>query len=423
MKATSNFKILQFVFILCMFPGFYSTNLAQNDGSGNFKSFKGIVIDAATNEPLVFATLAVEGTNIATVTNSEGEFILKVPESSAENDLSVSFIGYDRKKLPLTSLKADANKLALKPISVNLVEVSVFPTDPNLLIKAIMGRRNENYMDQSMRNIAFYRETIKKGWNYVSLTEAVVDIYKQSYSSGRADQVSLLIGRKSTDYDKVDTLVFKLQGGPLAALMLDIMKEPYTLFYEENIEEYQFQINKVTRLDDRLLYVISFQQKPVEGEPWFYGDLYVDTENLAITSASFNLNLDNKEAAARMFIRKKPKGAKVYPTKATYMVNYREKDGHWYFAYSRGQVDFKINWRKKLFNSNYYTTMELAVTDRINTENGSFKASDKLKMNVIMEDAVQGFANEDFWGDYNVIEPEQPIENAIKRIQKQLKEN
>ena len=406
-----------------MFPGFFSTNLAQNDGMGNFKSFKGIVSDAATNEPLVFATLAVDGTDIATVTNSEGEFILKVPEAFIGNNLSVSFIGYDRKKIPLTALKSDGNKLSLQPISVNLVEVSVFPSDPNLLIKAIMGRRNDNYMDQPKRNIAFYRETIKKGWNYVSLTEAVVDIYKQPYSSVKPDQVSLLIGRKSTDYDKVDTLVFKLQGGPLAALMLDIMKEPYTLFYEENIEQYQFQINKVTRLDDRLLYVISFEQKPVDGDPWFYGDLYVDTENLAITLASFNLNLDNKEAASRMFIRKKPMGAKVYPTKATYMVNYREIDGHWYFAYSRGQVDFKINWRKKLFNSNYYTTMELAVTDRINTDNGAFKASDRLKMNVIMEDAVQGFANDDFWGDYNVIEPEQPIENAIKRIQKQLKDN
>jgi hypothetical protein len=313
--------------------------------------------------------------------------------------------------------------LALKPISVNLVEVSVFPTNPNLLIKAIMARRNENYMDQSMRNIAFYRETIKKGWGYVSLTEAVVDIYKQPYSSSRPDQVSLLIGRKSTDYDRLDTLVFKLQGGPLAALMLDIMKEPYTLFYEENIEQYQFQITKVTRFDDRLLYVILFEQKAGGDAPWFYGQLYVDTENLAITSASFSLNLDNKEAATRMFIRKKPLGAKVYPTKATYMVNYREKDGHWFFAYSRGLIDFKVNWRKKLFNSNYYTTMELAVTDKINTENGAFKASDRLKMNVIMEDAVQGFANDDFWGDYNVIEPEQPIENAIKRIQKQLKDD
>jgi hypothetical protein len=423
MKATSDFKILPFVFIFSLFFGFSVTNLAQNESPDHFRSFKGSVIDSVTNDPLVFATLAVDGTNIATVTNSEGEFILKVPEFSIENDLSVSFIGYEKKKLILTSLKPDGNKLKLKPISVNLVEVSVFPTDPNLLIKAIMGRRNENYMDQSMRNIAFYRETIKKGWNYVSLTEAVVDIYKQPYSSSRSDQVSLLIGRKSTDYDKVDTLVFKLQGGPLAALMLDIMKEPYTLFYEGNIDQYQFQIAKVTRLDDRLLYVISFGQKSGDGDPWFYGQLYVDTENLAITSASFSLNLDNKEAAARMFIRKKPMGAKVYPTKATYMVNYREKDGHWYFAYSRGQVDFKINWRKKLFNSNYYTTMELAVTDKINTENGAFKASDRLKMNVIMEDAVQGFANDDFWGDYNVIEPEQPIENTIKRIQKQLKDS
>jgi hypothetical protein len=37
-----------------------------------------------------------------------------------------------------------------------------------------------------------------------------------------------------------------------------------------------------------------------------------------------------------------------------------------------------------------------------------------------MEDAVEGFNDPDFWGDYNVIEPEQPIENAIKRIQRNL---
>src|SRR5690606_12080532 len=114
--------------------------------------------------------------------------------------------------------------------TVPLVEVSVFPSDPDLLIRAVMNRREQNYMDVPTSKTAFYRETIKKGWNYVSLTEAVVDIYKHPYNSSRNDQAKLIIGRKSTDYSKIDTLVFRLQGGPVSALMLDIMKDPYTLF-------------------------------------------------------------------------------------------------------------------------------------------------------------------------------------------------
>jgi hypothetical protein len=34
---------------------------------------------------------------------------------------------------------------------------------------------------------------------------------------------------------------------------------------------------------------------------------------------------------------------------------------------------------------------------------------------------VQDFADADFWGEYNIIEPESSIENAIKKLSKSLK--
>ncbi len=83
-------------------------------------------------------------------------------------------------------------------------------------------------------------------------------------------------------------------------------------------------------------------------------------------------------------------------------------------------MNFKINWRRKLLNSNYHTTIEMVMTDKIVDESISFKLADRLRMNVIMEEAVDGFLDDDFWGDYNIIEPDQPIEEAIKRIQKSL---
>ena len=68
--------------------------------------------------------------------------------------------------------------------------------------------------------------------------------------------------RKSTDYNKLDTLVFKLQGGPYTNLMLDIMKNPEMIFTEDMIGNYQFTLNDITKIDDRLTYIIRFRQWP-----------------------------------------------------------------------------------------------------------------------------------------------------------------
>lgn len=391
----------------------------END-TASYVLYRGTVTDSESNEPLVFATLSIEGTNVATVCNSQGAFSFKVPKNLLNKNVLISYIGYQKKSLPINQLKRQDNKIELDMMTVSLVEVSVFPNDPNLLIRAVMSRRDQNYLDEPTNMTAFYRETIKKGWNYVSLSEAVVEVLKQPYTGLRDDQIRLAIGRKSVDYDKLDTLVFKLQGGPYNAVMLDVMKDPYTMFSEDVIDSYNFKMNNITRVDDRLIYVLSFEQKPEVEEPLFYGKLYIDTESLAITSASFNMNIEDKEEASRMFIKRKPAGARVYPTEASYLVNYREKDGKWFYGYSRGQVAFKVNWRKKLFNTNYYTTLEMAVTDWKKADEKAFKPSDRLKLSVIMEEAVSGFANEDFWEDYNVIEPEQPIEAAIRKIQKRL---
>jgi len=414
MKKTRLFSGFYYSLLIMLFVFGFSTQ-AQT-----VRTIRGIVLDESNQKPLAFATVAIEGSNVATVSNSEGAFLLKFSEDLIENNLVISFIGYERQVYPLAKLNEEENLFLLSPTSVSLSEVSVFPSDPDLLIRAIMSRKDQNYVSENMRNTAFYRETIKKGRNYVSLTEAVVDVFKPGYSSSRADQVSLVIGRKSTDYEKLDTVVFKLQGGPLSALMLDIMRDPYSLFDSDQIGLYNFDISTIAKIDDRHLYVLSFKPAKSVTEPVFYGSLYVDMASLAVTSASFNMDVSNKAEAARLFIKKKPFRADVYPTKATYLVNYREKDGLWDLAYVRAEVSFKINWHRRLFNSNYYTSIEMAITDRILAENKPFKASDRMKMSVIMEEAVEGFSDDNFWGDYNLIEPDQPIEDAIKRIQKQL---
>ncbi|MEJ6793373.1 MAG: hypothetical protein QNK89_11780 [Lacinutrix sp.] len=64
----------------------------------------------------------------------------------------------------------------------------------------------------------------------------------------------------------------------------------------------------------------------------------------------------------------------------------------------------------------------MAITDwDQNTIAFKNKPKSRLKPNVILADEASGFADPDFWGEYNIIEPEKSIESAIKKIIKQLK--
>ncbi|HEY3388606.1 MAG TPA: carboxypeptidase-like regulatory domain-containing protein [Prolixibacteraceae bacterium] len=413
--------------IILIFMGFSRAALASpaipksnQPDTLTYVQYKGSVTDQESRTPLPFASLSLNGTNIATVANSEGEFSLKVPKNLTEGKVSVSFIGYKNKIVNLSEFKPERTKIELELLIVALNEVRVFPKDPELLIRAVMNKRAENYFSDQTLMSAFYRETIKKRRTYVSLSEAVVEIHKQPYMSARSDVAQLFKARKSTDYTKLDTLTFKLQGGPLTNLYLDIMKNPEMVFTDDMIGNYEFSIENITKIGDRLIYVLAFKQRSHIPEPLYYGKLFIDTESLAITSATFNLNVENKSLASDMFIKKKPAGAKVYPTVAAYHIDYREKDGKWYYSYSRGQITFKVDWNKRLFNTYYESTIELAVTDWEKTTDKPVKMAERMKPSVVLTDEISGFADREFWGEYNVIEPEKPIENAIRKIQKKL---
>ncbi len=394
----------------------------QDEGK-DFKEYKGEVVDADSNKALVFANLALEGTNITTITNTEGEFSLKVPAGIVDGNIEVSFLGYRTKHIPLVQFKESHNRILMEVSVVELSEVNIeVPKNAGNLVRETLKKKGENYFDDPMVMTAFYRETIKKRNKNVSLSEAVVNIYKAPYTSLKRDAVELYKARKSTDYSKLDTLALKLQGGPFNALFVDIMKYPEYIFTDDNIDDYLFSFDRSTRINDQLIYVVNFEQRPELRQPLYKGKLYIDAQKKILTSAIYALNITNREEASRMFVRRKPSNAQVWPTEIAYRVDYREKNGRWYYGYSNVLLEFKINWDRKLFNSVYSMTCEMAVTDwERNLSSQQPRGKDRMKSTIILSDEALGFADPDFWGAYNIIEPEKSIESAIKKIQKQLK--
>ena len=388
----------------------------------NFTEFKGKILDAQTNKVLVFATITIKGTNASTVSNAQGDFVLKVPNSLLKNALEVSFLGYETLTKQLDVKVSNAFNLALEPAAIALNEVDlIIPKYAKTLVEETLASKGENYFNNPTLMTAFYRETIKKRRKNVSLSEAVVSIYKSSYVSNRKDDLALYKARKSTDYAKLDTLALKLQGGPFNTLYIDVMKYPEYLFSETYMDRYKFSYGSATRVNDQLVYIVNFEPRSYLEEPLFKGQLFIDVEHKILTKAIFSLDLSNPKEAARLFVKKKPKNANVWPTKVAYRVDYREKDNKWYYGYSNLQLSFKIDWDDKLFNSVYTLNCEMAITDWENTDRDQMpKRRDLLKTSMILTDGAIGFSDPDFWGNYNIIEPEKSIENAIKKIRKQL---
>ncbi len=409
--------------IFPLFSFFVISTYAFQDDSSTFKQYEGEVVDANNGKALVFATLMVEGTNISTITNTEGDFLLKVPTEMSAGNITVSFLGYTSKTIALSDLNPKNNSIGLAPSVLQLSEVDVnAPKDPRALVIEVFKRKGDNYLDNPALMTAFYRETIKKRRRNVSLSEAVVNIYKSPYQSNRRDAVQLYKARKSTDYNKLDTIALKLQGGPYNTLYSDIVKYPDIVFLERDFNQYDYKFKRSTSINDQLIYVISFAQKETIYEPLYKGELFIDVEKKTLTSAIYELNITNKELAAKLFVRKKPSRVDVWPTDIAYRVDYRNKDGKWYYGYSNVLLEFKVNWKDKLFNSVYSMTAEMAVTDWEKNLTEDFpKNRDRIKTNIILVDEASGFTDPDFWGEYNIIEPEKSIESAIKKIQRQLR--
>jgi len=389
----------------------------------SYTEYKGKVMNINTREPLVFVSLMVKRTNVSTISNTEGEFTLKVTNSTNDEIVVVSLLGFQQLELKLSTLASSNGDIFLLPRITQLSEVNLTAfKSAEALVRKVFADKFNNTLDLSVLMTAFYRETIKKRNRNVSLTEAVVNVYKQPYSSARRDLITLHKARKNTDYKRLDTVTLKLQGGPFSAVYVDIMKYPEYIFTDTTLGLYNFTFDMPSTVNDQPVYVVKFKQKKTVFGPGYQGKLYIEAESLALVSATYALKFADSKMASELFVRKKPRDVNVTVIQAAYRVDYREKDGKWYYGYGSVQLAFKVNKKRKLFNSVYTLSSEMAVTDwYINTAGFKPKPKDRLRPTVIIADAISGFSDPDFWGPFNVIEPEKSIQSAIDKIRRKIR--
>jgi hypothetical protein len=413
-------QILFRVGILVIFMSCYGAAYSQIS-SDAYVTVTGQLKDAKTGEKIIYATITVPNTGIGTVSNSDGEFILKINKVIDAEYFEVSHLSYATTTFKVSESVGKNKTFYLEPQLIMLKEISVVPKDARGIVETALRNIKKNYSETPNMMTGFYRESIRQRRDYLSISEAVVDIYKAPYSNMQEDQVKIYKGRKGTNVKKADTLMVQLQGGPNVSMLLDIVKNTDLSIALDNLDNYTFVFGSMVNIDNKLNWVIHFSPNVIREEPLYYGKLYISQDNMAISRAEFSLDLNDEAKASRVFVQKKPMGLIFMPTSTSYLVTYKEQNGKYYLNYVRVDLKFQCDWKKRLFK-NYYTVMsEVAITDRREENVVKFAKQEVFRQNMVFAEKVEAFADADFWGEYNIIEPEDSIESAIKKLSKSMK--
>ncbi len=393
--------------------------IGLTDEISAYFTVRGTVRDITTGKPVAFASVSLEGSYIGIVSNLDGEFTLKVPAGVKGRNrvISISHIGYKRADYSIDEIPVGGREYVIEPQSLQLEEVMIKPADARSIVAGALNRVGENYPETPYRLTGFYRETIRQRKDYVSISEAVVDIYQAPYNSVHEnDGFRIIQGRKSGNVKKADTLLVKLQGGPHVSMLLDIIKNPHLLISKESINYYTYDLTDLVTTDEGSSYVIAFRPRVKLSYPLFYGKLHISADRLAITMAEFSLDLSDKSQAAQNFILRKPARLRFNPVNTKYMVQYKEVDGRYYVDYLRYELEFLADWRRRFFRTGYTIMSEMAITSRTDQNLQKFSSKEAFRPAAILSDQVNVFFDNEFWGEYNIIEPDQSIHAAIRKL-------
>ena len=127
----------------------------------------------------------------------------------------------------------------------------------------------------------------------------------------------------------------------------------------------------------------------------------------------------NRVKAVEAILHKKPVGLRFRPQEVAYLVTYKQQGAKTYLNYIRNVIRFKCDWKKRLFSSSYTAFSEMVVTDGRKALSPASPTRTPSNGSTVFYDLVDEYWNEDFWRNYNIIEPTESLENAVSKLRKQ----
>ncbi|MFK7907082.1 MAG: hypothetical protein AB8B69_18245, partial [Chitinophagales bacterium] len=377
---------------------------------------------------LAFAHIGLQNSSIGSVTNIEGKFLFKIPNSKQIDSLQVSYLGYEKYSMALKDINFNEPlQIMLIASDISLATIEVRADGALGILKEALEKIPQNYSTQSVMMEAFYREQLRENDNFVILSEAVSEVRKSPYQStynrkSEKDQVRIVKARKGEGLIDPEIAPFTINGGPLNGLKSDIARNPGGPFNTKNFKNYDFDLTDITTYNGHEVYVIEFDQKDGIKKSFFKGQIFIEVESLAIVSVDAGLSekgLKYRKISGfsnRMIL--KVMGIQYTTLQMHYKADYKKFGDKWYLHYVNNKMDFKLVRPKKGLTSILKANIDFLVTEIYPnktvvdfTKEETFDNKDALKEELGEYDAA-------FWKGYNVIIPDEKLKENVKKLGK-----
>ena len=380
----------------------------------------GKIIDGENAEPLSFATIGILHSGKGTITNNNGIFILRLPAEFIDDTVTVSYVGYLNRILPVKSLYDNDQVIKMERSFISIPEIIIRAQDPLVIINKALSRIPENYGNTPALLTGFYREGIFRRKEAQIYSEAVLQEYKCPYTATLLkDQVKVLRSRKIENLGVKDTLAIRLKAGLSSCIELDGAKNYFDFIDPLRTDLYNYHFADMVTIDGERAYVITFEQKPGIEEPLFKGEIYINSKDYGILMASFSINPDHIGETKQSFINKLPRGFVIKPVSVSYRVSYRKINNRYFLSHVRGDLQFLARSRRDLFRSRFDVFFEVAYTDWKTDHVQRFERDEITPVNAVFTKTITGY-DEQFWKDFDFLKPEQDITDALEKVKARL---
>ncbi len=174
---------LNYIHFVLLFSISYAVLGQQQDFIG------GRLLDAKTNEPVVFANIRIKNRALGIITNLDGSFRIPLVYKEYGDIIEISSMGYQTKEVPISSfLLEKLNLITLDPSAIALQEAIVQGRDKrkrNFSAKQIVQRAIDaiprNYPTTSFSTIGYYRDYQFNEGEYINLNEGILEVFDQGF--------------------------------------------------------------------------------------------------------------------------------------------------------------------------------------------------------------------------------------------------
>lgn len=352
----------------------------------------GVVIDASTQEPVVYANVAIKGKGLGTITNQQGGFSLNIPDAYRQEILAVSFVGYETFSIKVENIPGKALRIALEPVAAQIEEV-VIRADSTIftLLEGAYERIPINYPDDFLWTTGFYRESLHAiDSTTLYIAEASINNLKSPYNIvDRTGQVEVMKSRKNLNPIIDSVVVARWYGGLFSVNRGDPVFSRYDIIKPASFKKFEYAYLGKTKYLDRSVLIISVKSKDKNQSDPLDGTFYIDEDTQAY------VYFDLKRAGKW---KKNPLESVTYFQSSQKVLYTREGDKWILKCVVRNQRGMNDDNRKEFILDSEYATTSIEQNSR-----RRIAYDNQVQPRAIITNLAETYS-ETFWKDHNIIQ-------------------